>query len=85
LGDIPVEERRLYRGDMLLIASDGLSEIMDSNGIQLGSSDIFQDTLRTSADKMPEEFIDDIVRLIPEYNGGARLHDDVTMMAAKVG
>jgi len=34
---------------------------------------------------MPEEFIDDIVRLIPEYNGGARLHDDVTMMAAKVG
>jgi len=85
LGDITVEERRLYRGDMLLIASDGLSEIMDSNGIQLGSSDIFQDTLRTSADKMPEEFIDDIVRLIPEYNGGARLHDDVTMMAAKVG
>ena len=85
LGDITVEERRLYRGDMLLIASDGLSEIMDSNGIQLGSSDIFQDTLRTSAGKMPEEFIDDIVRLIPEYNGGARLHDDVTMMAAKVG
>ena len=85
LGDITVEERRLYRGDMLLIASDGLSEIMDSNGIQLGSSDIFQDTLRTSADKMPEEFIDDIVRLIPEYNGGARFHDDVTMMAAKVG
>ena len=85
LGDITVEERRLYRGDMLLIASDGLSEIMDSNGIQLGSSDVFQDTLRTSAGKMPEEFIDDIVRLIPEYNGGARLHDDVTMMAAKVG
>ena len=85
LGDITVEERRLYRGDMILIASDGLSEIMDSNGIQFGSSDVFQETLRTSADKMPEEFINDIVRLIPEYNGGARLHDDVTMMAVKVG
>ena len=70
---------------MILIASDGLSEIMDSNGIHLGSSDVFRKTLCESADKRPEEFIDDIVRLIPEYNAGARLHDDITMLAAKVG
>lgn len=85
LGDITVEERKLYRGDVILIASDGLSEIMNSDGIQLGSSDVFKEMLCVSADKTPQEFIDDIVRLIPEYNGGARLHDDVTMMVAKVG
>ncbi|MBM7023554.1 PP2C family protein-serine/threonine phosphatase [Treponema sp. Marseille-Q4523] len=85
LGDITVEERKLYRGDTILIASDGLSEIMNSDGIQLGNSDVFKETLCSSADKTPQECIDDIVRLIPEYNGGARLHDDITMMVAKVG
>ena len=85
LGDITVEERKLYRGDMILIASDGLSEIMNSDGIQLGSSDVFKETLQADADKIPQQCIDDIVRLIPEYNGGARLHDDITMMVAKVG
>ena len=33
----------------------------------------------------PQEFVDDIVDLIMKYNGDRKLHDDVTMMIAKVG
>ena len=29
--------------------------------------------------------VDDIVNLIMGYNGSKRLHDDITMMVAKVG
>ena len=35
--------------------------------------------------KNPQEFVDDIVDLIMKYNGDRKLHDDVTMMIAKVG
>ena len=31
------------------------------------------------------EFVNDIVDLIWKYNGDKKLHDDVTMMIAKVG
>ena len=33
---------------------------------------------------LTKEFIDDVVNLIMEYNGGKKLRDDVTMMVAKV-
>ena len=39
----------------------------------------------SSASKTPQQFVDDIVDLIMKYNGDKRLHDDVTMMVAKVG
>ena len=37
------------------------------------------------AAKSPQEMVNDIVDLIMKYNGDKKLHDDVTMMIAKVG
>ena len=37
------------------------------------------------AAKDPQQMVDDIVDLIWKYNGDKKLHDDVTMMIAKVG
>jgi serine phosphatase RsbU (regulator of sigma subunit) len=58
---------------------------MDDNGVELGDTDIFKETLQSSAAKSPQQFVDDIVNLIMKYNGDKRLHDDVTMLVAKVG
>ncbi len=85
MDDVRVSEMRLFRGDMILLATDGVSEVMDDNGVELGDTEIFKETLQSSASKSPQQFIDDIVNLIMKYNGDKRLHDDVTMLVAKVG
>lgn len=85
MGKITVQEKRLFRGDTILIATDGVSEVMDESGVELGDTDIFKKTLIAGAAKTPSQFVSDIVDLIMKYNGGGKLHDDVTMMIAKVG
>lgn len=85
LENIQVAEKRLFRGDTILMATDGVSEVMDDNGVELGDTEIFKKTLQTGAAKSPKEFVEDIVNLIMTYNGDKKLHDDVTMMIAKVG
>lgn len=85
VGDVTVQEKRLFRGDTILMATDGVSEVMDDDGVELGDTDIYKKTLIAGAGKTPQEFVDDIVDLIMKYNGDKKLHDDVTMMVAKVG
>src|SRR5574344_1264778 len=85
MDDVKVEEKRLFRGDSILIATDGVSEVMDENGVELGDTDIYSKTIIAGATKSPQEFVNDVVDLIMKYNGDRKLHDDVTMMIAKVG
>ena len=85
MDDVRVSEQRLFRGDTILLATDGVSEVMDENGVELGDTELFTETLTSSASKTPQQFVDDIVDLIMRYNGDKRLHDDVTMMVVKVG
>ena len=85
MDDVSVSEQRLFRGDTILLATDGVSEVMDDSGVELGDTDIFKDTLISSASKSPQQFVDDVVDLIMRYNGDKRLHDDITMMVVKVG
>ncbi|MCR4899868.1 MAG: SpoIIE family protein phosphatase [Treponema sp.] len=85
MGDVTVAEKRLFRGDTILMATDGVSEVMDDSGVELGDTDLYKKTLIAGASKSPQEFVDDIVDLIWKYNGDKKLHDDVTMMVAKVG
>lgn len=84
LPEIEPTELKLFRGDVILMASDGVSEVMDKDGVELGTTQLYQDTIKKSAAKKPEEFIKDVVDLIHSYNGGAKLRDDLTMMVAKV-
>lgn len=84
IGDIEVAQMPLYRGDVILMASDGVSEVMDENGVELGNTSLYQETIKKSAAKHPQEFVNDVVNLIMTYNGGRKLRDDVTMMVAKV-
>lgn len=82
--DVQVATQKLYRGDVILMASDGVSEVMDDSGTELGDTELYKNTLCSSAKKHPKEFVDDIVDLVLSYNGGKKLRDDVTMMVAKV-
>ncbi len=82
--DIVPDEQQLFRGDLILMASDGVSEVMDADGIELGNTDLYLDTIKQSACKSAQHFVDDIVDLVLDYNGDKKLRDDVTMLVAKV-
>ena len=84
LDDIEVAEQKLFRGDVILMASDGVSEVMDENGVELGTTKLYQDSIKSSAAKSPKEFINDVVNLVFTYNKGKKLRDDLTMLVAKV-
>lgn len=84
LDEIEVAEQKLYRGDLILMASDGVSEVMDENGVELGNTELYMETVQNSAMKSAQKFVDDIADLVLSYNGNKRLRDDVTMLVAKV-
>lgn len=85
IDEVDVAEQRLFRDDVILMASDGVSEVMNEDGVELGDTELYEKTIKKSAAKSPKEFIDDVVNLIMDYNGGKKLRDDVTMLVAKVG
>lgn len=84
LDEIVQEEMPLYRGDVVLMASDGVSEVMDDEGVELGDTELYMNTVRNSAYKTARHFINDIADLVLEYNGDKKLRDDVTMLVAKI-
>jgi len=84
LDEISQEELPLYRGDVVLMASDGVSEVMNDEGVELGDTDLYLDTVRNSAHKAARHFVNDVADLVLEYNGDKKLRDDVTMLVAKI-
>lgn len=85
IDDVQVAEQRLFSGDLIFMSSDGVSEVMNKDKVELGDTELYTDAIKSSAAKSPQEFIDDIANLVLSYNGDTRLHDDVTMLVAKVG
>ncbi len=84
IDDIRIDEQRLFRDDLILFASDGVSEVMNEDGVELGDTELYTETIKRSAAKEPQEFVDDVVKLIFDYKGDNKLHDDITMMVSKV-
>ena len=84
LDDVEVAEQRLFRDDLILMASDGVSEVMDENGVELGDTELYLNTIKNSAYKSAHHIINDIADLVLSYNGDKKLRDDVTMLTVKV-
>ncbi|MBO7485707.1 MAG: SpoIIE family protein phosphatase [Spirochaetaceae bacterium] len=84
LDDIRVETKKLFYDDMILIATDGVSEVMNDEGIELGDTELYKQTVQNSAFKSAQHFVNDISDLVLEYNGNKKLRDDVTMLAVKI-
>ena len=82
--DVQVSEQRLFSGDLIMMASDGVSEVMNEDKVELGDTELFTNTIKASASKEPQDFVNDIVNLVLSYNADTRLHDDLTMLVAKV-
>lgn len=84
IDDLEIEVQKLFYDDMILIATDGVSEVMNDEGIELGDTELFKQTIQNSAYKSAQYFVNDISDLVLEYNGDKKLRDDVTMLAVKI-
>ena len=90
VGIIDMEEikpnvQKLYTGDMLFIASDGVSEAMNETGVELGNTEQYERLLKKSFVKSARAFITDVSDLVFAFSGEGRIRDDITMLAIKVG
>jgi len=82
---IPVEELSLRTDMMILLASDGVTEVTDAEGTILGGTERFEKHLLAGSKLGAAEYVGGITGLLYEFVGDASLKDDVTILAAKVG
>jgi serine phosphatase RsbU (regulator of sigma subunit) len=83
--EVPVEELPLRTDEIILLASDGVTEVADSTGARLGEAEIFDRSLAMASKSGVSDFVSSVSAMLYSYVGDAPLKDDVTMLAAKVG
>ena len=83
--EIPVEETPLRTDDVILLASDGLLELENDQGEQLGQSTAFERLLQQTSRESVDNLVEGLASFAYSYVGGRQLRDDITILAAKVG
>jgi hypothetical protein len=77
-----MEERTFSKGDIFVIASDGLPEAPNLNGVQIGYQAV-EDCILTNAEKSAEEIKDALVVLGSDWLAGQTTPDDITIVVFK--
>jgi len=77
-----MEERSFSKGDIFVIASDGLPEAPNLKGDQLGYQAV-EDCILVNADKTAEEIKDALVVLGSNWLAGQTTPDDITIVVIK--
>ena len=77
-----MEERSFSKGDIFVIASDGLPEAPNLKGEQLGYQAV-EDCILANADKTAEEIKDALVLLGIDWLAGQTTPDDITIVVIK--
>jgi serine phosphatase RsbU (regulator of sigma subunit) len=85
LTEVPVEEMPLRTDEIILLASDGVTEVADAAGARLGETELFEKTLAQASRLGAQDFVASVNGLLYSFVGDRPLKDDVTILAAKVG
>ncbi len=83
--EIVVEEIPLRSDEYILLASDGVTEVVNSAGERLGETEHFERSLLQYSRQGAVDFVGSITGLLYDFVGDLALKDDVTILAAKVG
>lgn len=76
-------ESRIFPGDVILLASDGLTELFGSNQEPFGSSRV-QKALKESEGRSADKIVEHILERANEWRAGSPLNDDLTVLTIKV-
>lgn len=85
LGEIEVEHVELRTDDVIILSTDGLTELENGEGVALDNSPEFARILGEAHDMDAETLVDRLATLGESYAGDRALRDDITILVAKVG
>jgi serine phosphatase RsbU (regulator of sigma subunit) len=83
--DITVDETELRTDDILILSTDGLTELENDEGTILEESNEFSRLLAEANNIEIDDLVDRLATLGESYIGDKALKDDITILAAKVG
>ncbi len=83
--EVVVEELPLRTDEIILLASDGVTEVSDASGARLGETEYFERSLSQASKSNAADFISSVSAMLYSFVGDNPLKDDVTILAAKVG
>ena len=84
IDSVTVAEKPLYRNDLLLVTTDGIPEITNEEGIQLGNSDVYIETIKTFAALDAASIAAKVADFGLNYSAAKVFRDDTTVLAAKL-
>jgi sigma-B regulation protein RsbU (phosphoserine phosphatase) len=81
---VPFEEGtgRLEPGDSIVLYTDGVTECQNEAGAFFGNERLYR-VLLASASAAPDAVCETVMTDLLDFSGGARMRDDVTMMALR--
>ncbi len=85
IASVEVEEIALRTDDVIVLSTDGLTEIVSAEGVALDQSPEFTRLMGSALDSGIDEFTERLATLGETYVADKKLRDDITILAAKVG
>ncbi|TFG84923.1 MAG: hypothetical protein E4H20_01785 [Spirochaetales bacterium] len=85
LSEVEIEEVELRTDDVIILSTDGLTELESLEGVSLEASPEFARLLAESNGLAPDDLVDRLATLGETYIGDKALRDDITILAGKVG
>lgn len=85
IDEVIVEELPLRTDEIILLASDGVTEALNASGARLGDVQLFERTLAQASKSGAADFVGSVSAMLYSFIGDISLKDDVTILAAKVG
>lgn len=84
LDDIEVLEKPLYRGDVIIMSTDGIPETTNNQGVELGETEEYLEALKSYAEKDANSIVNSMSSLAYSFAIGNKIRDDITVVAVKV-
>ena len=84
IDSVAVAEKPLYRNDLLVITTDGIPEITNEEGVELGDNDVYVESIKSFASSDASSVAAKIADLGLNYSATKTFRDDTTILAVKL-
>ncbi len=85
IDSVQVSEVELRSDDILILTTDGLTELENSEGVPLDESPEFNRILKEAGEIPIDDLVERLATLGETYTAGKALRDDITILAVKAG
>lgn len=85
ISSVEVEEIELRTDDVIVLTTDGLTEIESADGVPFDQSAEFNKLMGSAVDISIDDLVDRLAILGETYVADKKLRDDITILGAKVG